>query len=90
MNNEYWTMKEIAALYQGCTSHKVGKELKELGYRTPDGRPSQRAFGEGIVQQRHDSNRPEFYVWAWNSAKVCDLLESFGWQRKMANDATAI
>ena len=80
MSDAYWTMTEIGKLY-GATPHKVGRELKELGYRTPDGRPSQKAFGEQMVQQRHDADRPEFYIWAWNREKVCDLLETFGWKR---------
>jgi len=89
MTTEFCTMREIAALYQGCTSHKVGKELKELGYRTKDGKPSQKAFDEKMVAKRHDADRPEFYIWAWDCAKVCELLETFGWKR-VVNDATAI
>ena len=89
MSTEFWTMREIARLYEGCTSHKVGKELKELGYREENGRPTRKAFAENMVAQRHDANRSQFYIWAWNRAKVCELLEDFGWQ-KVANDATEI
>jgi hypothetical protein len=89
MANEFCTMREIATGYENCTSHKVGKELKELGYRDENGRPTRKAFAEGMVQQRHDPNRAQFYIWAWNKAKVCQLLEDFGWKR-VTNDATAI
>ncbi len=88
MSNEFGTMKEIAAQYEGCTSHKVGRELKELGYRDDDGRPTRKAFAERMVEQRFASDRP-VYLWAWNKNKVANLLETFGWQ-KVANDATAI
>jgi len=80
MSDQYWTMREIGALF-GITSHKVGKTLKELGYRTPDGRPSQRAFDEGYVQQRWGFERQEIYNWAWHKDKVTALLEQAGLER---------
>jgi len=79
MTNEYWTMKEIGSLFR-TTSHKVGKKLKEVGLRTPQGRPSQRAFEEGYVQQRWDEDRP-VYVWAWHKNKTVALLEANGFER---------
>ncbi len=84
MSNEmYWTMKEIGAVF-GVTSHKVGKKLKELGFRTPQGRPSQRAFNEGYVQQRW-AWESEVYLWAWHRDKTTALLEQAGMER--AKDA---
>ena len=71
---EFWTMKEIGAMC-GITSHKVGKKLKEAGLRTPDGKPSQRAFDQGYVKKRWGFERLEIYNWTWHKDKVIAVLE---------------
>ena len=86
MSEEFTTMREIGKLYVGGTSHKVGRELKDLNYRDQDGRPTKRAFDEGMTQQRfYDEGK---YQWVWHAGKVCDLLETFGWKRKVNDDGT--
>jgi hypothetical protein len=73
-------MREIGRLF-GITSHKVGKKLKKVGLRTPQGRPSQRAFEEGYVQQRWGFERQEIYNWTWHKDKTIALLEEAGFER---------
>jgi hypothetical protein len=80
MENEYLTMREIGKSF-GVTSHRVGKALKDLGYRNEKGQPSQRAFDEAFVAQRWAEDRPEIYLWAWHGRKTTDLLKSAGWKR---------
>jgi hypothetical protein len=72
MNSDFWTMKEIGAVFN-TTSHKVGKKLKELGLRTADGRPSRQAFEAGLCDQRWTSDRMN-YCWAWHAEETVRLL----------------
>ena len=78
-HEEYWTMKEIGTLF-GLSSHKIGNKLKDMGLRTREGKPSHRAFDEGLVQQRWDDDRP-VYLWAWHRDKTAALLEANGFER---------
>jgi len=81
---EYVNMKTIGQLF-GKTSHQVGKELTECGYRE-DGKPTRRAFGERFVVVRHDPEHSEWIAYVWHRAKVCELLEDFGWKRTVENE----
>jgi hypothetical protein len=80
MANEFETMKEIGKLF-GVSSRAVGKKLKELGFRTADGRPSSEAFALQLVQQ-HFADDGEHYLWAWSVGKTVPLLEKAGLMRK--------
>jgi hypothetical protein len=77
IDSQFWTMKELAMLFGGETSHTVGKKLKELGLRTRDGKPSGRAFGDGLCSQRWTEDHGN-YCWAWNKEKVTALLVEAG------------
>lgn len=70
--SEYWTMKEIGNEL-GLTSHQVGKQLKSLGLRTVDGRPSLEAFQGGYCAQRWTQDK-QHYLWAWDAEKTLELL----------------
>ena len=73
MKTEYLSMKEIGAIYN-VSSHRIGKILKDCGLRTPGGKPSDRAFQEKFVTQRH-SDDGETYFYVWDVAKVTPILE---------------
>jgi hypothetical protein len=79
MTSEYWTMREIGKLL-GTTSHVIGKKLKEIGLRTPDGRPSHRAFAGGYCDQRWTEEMTH-YCWAWHKDKTLRALEEAGMAR---------
>ena len=83
MNEEYTNMKSIGQLY-GRTSHQVGKELTECGYRE-NGKPTRRAYSEGMVLMKRDAEHPEWTAFVWNKTQVCELLEAFGW-KKVSNE----
>ena len=72
MSEAFKSMKEIGATIN-LSSHQVGKRLKKLGYRTQEGKPSQKAFEEGLCQPRW-SQSGEKYLWVWRENKVIDLL----------------
>jgi hypothetical protein len=76
----YERMRDIGKLY-GISSHKVGKELKDLGYRDESGKPTQMARGLGLVREVYDGEHPEWLSFIWNVAKVSELLEDFGYRR---------
>lgn len=75
--NDYATMKEIGSLL-GLSSHQIGRRLKELGLRTNEGRPSQKAFQNGYCAQRWTEDGMN-YLWAWHEDKTLKLLtEKYG------------
>ncbi len=74
--SDYWTMKEIGEKL-GLTSHQVGKTLKELGLRTPEGKPSQKAFRRRLVAQRWAQDGAH-YLWAWDAEKTLRFLADEG------------
>lgn len=75
----YASMKEIGMLF-GRTSHQVGRVLKMLGWRTADGKPSQVAFGRGLVKQRFAEFREDRYLWVWDLKRTISALEALGWR----------
>jgi hypothetical protein len=77
--SDYMTMKEIGALF-GTTSHKIGRELKALGWRTSEGKPSYAAFQAGLCEQRWTQDWMN-YCWAWDCEKTVRLLEENGFVR---------
>lgn len=79
MKDDYWTMREIGRLFD-LSSHKIGKKLKQLGYRTPDGKPSHKAFDEALVKQRWADDQP-VYLWAWHRDKTVAVLEQAGLEK---------
>ncbi len=86
MNEEkYANMKMIGQIY-GRTSHQVGRELKELGYRSSDGKATKRALNEGMAVLKRDVENPQWVCVLWHRAKLCELLEIFGWKRTVDND----
>lgn len=81
MSNEYGTMREIGRLF-GVTNHTVGRKLKAIGLRTPDGKPSHEAFARGLVEQKFTDDR-RHYCWVWHTARTVPLLELAGLVRKL-------
>ena len=71
--DKFVTMKELGQLL-GLTNHQVGKMLKEMGYRTHDGKPSLVAFSLDMVQQRFKPGSWERYCWAWSYNRTLPLL----------------
>ncbi|MBY0522779.1 MAG: hypothetical protein K2R98_05255 [Gemmataceae bacterium] len=80
MPNEFATMREIGRLF-GVTNHTIGRKLKELGLRTPDGKPSSEAFSRGLVEQKWTDDH-KHYCWVWHIAKTVPLLEKAGLVRQ--------
>lgn len=76
MDAVYVTMKELGKLV-GLSSHQIGRKLKELGLRTPEGRPSQLAFQEDWVAPRWAPDGAH-YLWAWDREKTLSKLKSVG------------
>lgn len=86
MENDYRNMRDIGKMY-GKTSHQVGRELRDSGYRTPDGKATRRALAEGMARLQRDAEHPEWIACLWNVPKVAALLEAYGW--KKVSDGTA-
>ena len=80
MNEDtFVNMTTIGKLY-GKTSHAVGRELQECGFREGK-RATQKALGSRMAVIRRDPQHPTWISVLWNKAKVCELLEDFGWRR---------
>lgn len=69
---DFVTMRDIGAAV-GLTSHQIGKLLKKLGLRTPDGRPTRMAFDQKLCAQRW-ARDGRGYCWAWHVQRVLPLL----------------
>lgn len=82
--DEYITMKEIGVIF-GVSSHVVGRKLKELGYRTPDNRPSAAAFSANLVKQKFTDDLTN-YLWAWHTARTVSILENDGLIRSLPHE----
>jgi len=80
MPNEVTTMREIGRLF-GVTNHTIGRKLKELGFRTADGKPSSEAFNRGLVEQKWTDDH-QHYCWVWHVNKTVPLLEQAGLVKK--------
>ncbi len=78
--DEYTNMKTIGTLYNR-TSHQVGRELRDCGYRDHGGKATQKALGSGMARLHRDADHPEWVAVLWHRAKVSELLEAFGWER---------
>lgn len=74
MSDEFASLTEIGKDL-GVSSHVIGAKLKQLGLRTPDGKPSSPAFTEGLVAQR-PSRQPDTYFYVWHKEKVLALLRT--------------
>jgi hypothetical protein len=85
--NEYLNMRDIGKMF-GLSSHAVGKELRDCGYRDHTRKPTRKAFGEGMVREHWDGEHPEWVAYVWNVRKVAELLEDFG-HKKVVNDDAA-
>jgi hypothetical protein len=75
----YWTMKQIGTLF-GTTSHQIGKKLKMVGLRTPDGKPSLEAFQSHLCEQLWDCDHVH-YLWGWERDRTVAILEQSGLER---------
>ena len=81
MNEEYTNMKDIARHFRNATSHTVGRELRDAGYRGEDRKPTPKAFGERFAIAKRDPEHPTWIAYLWSTTKVGQLLEDFGWVR---------
>jgi hypothetical protein len=85
MNDDnYSSLTELGAVF-GVTRNAIGKRLKELGLRTHEGKPSQKAFNEGFVSQRWGIDR-DVYNWVWHQEKTIAELEQSGLKKAESMD----
>lgn len=75
LNDDYLSLEEIG-LFLGTTSHRIGRLLKALGYRTLDGKPSNKAIRVGLAQKRYGHYTTDRYVWAWHKKKIFPILKT--------------
>lgn len=76
--DEYTTMRELGKTFD-VSSHTIGRWLVEIGLRTAEKNPSQRALREYVTQISLDCGKPLFM---WHQAKTIAALESAGHERK--------
>jgi hypothetical protein len=74
---EYLTQSQLGQLF-GATSHKIGRWLKELGFKRPDNRPSDEAILSGMA---NNVTIDSVHFPVWNKEGVVTLLEANGHRR---------
>jgi len=73
---DFVSQTELGRLF-GVTSHVIGKWLIDCSLRTPEKKPSRKAFAEGFVEQA-PSGRNNGYFYVWNQKKTVAALQSAG------------
>ena len=72
------TQTQLGKLF-GVSSHTIGRWLKEVGLRRPDGEPTQKAIDGGIaVSVTLDGDAHSF--WGWAKGPTIRILEAAGHQ----------
>jgi hypothetical protein len=74
--DQHLSLTELGHLY-GVSSHIMGRWLKDMGLRTADNQPSDRAIRDGYVSKR-PSTQPGSYFWVWHSKKTIEALTKAG------------
>ena len=80
-NTEFCNLTRLAAMFDGQTSHTVGRALKEIGLRSPTGKPTPLALSQNMVQAT-DGPQPWITLWLWHRETTIPWLEKAGMQRK--------
>lgn len=78
MSDRFCSMRELGADFN-VSSHVIGRALKEMGLRTPDGKPSYRAQDNGLVMQAAGP-QPWIPLWLWHRELTTALLEDAGFE----------
>lgn len=77
------TQTQLGQLF-GVTAHVVGRWLKELGLRMPDGRPTPQVVASGEAQQCSPAGMSTF--WVWEKRRIVDRFETAGHRRVQTAD----
>ena len=72
------TMRQLGEIF-GVSSHVVGRALKQMGLRTPDGKPTYRAQDDGLVMLAAGP-QPWVPLWLWHRELTTALLEEAGFE----------
>ena len=88
MSDTFCTMRSLGAVC-GVSSHTIGRALKQMGLRAPDGQPSCRAQEAGLVKLVQG---PQSWIplWLWHRELTTALLEEAGFEAvsSLAEDDT--
>jgi hypothetical protein len=74
MSTDYLSQTEMGALYN-TTANKIGKFLKDNGYRNSDGSPSETS--SHIVEKRASKN-PGTWFYVWKKDVILPELDKAG------------
>lgn len=80
-SSDYCTLTSLAAMFDGQTRNTVGKALKELELRSPNGKPTFWAHSMRLVEST-EGPQPWIKVWLWHKERTLPFLERFGMKRK--------
>lgn len=70
--NEFVNLTALGEIY-GVAAADVGRWLKGLNLRDPDGRPTQQAVAGGYCKERVSAFGSS---WLWHRDRVCELLDA--------------
>lgn len=80
--SNHMTMREIARLFEGMTSNKIGRLLKQLGFRLDSGAPSPKAVELGLVSKRPVHWNEHYDVTTWHYERLLPHLIEAGLKPK--------
>jgi hypothetical protein len=74
---DYCSLTELGILF-GTTPNWIGRYLERLGYWVPCGKPTDRAYVEGVINTREYDSGCEFPLNTWHREKTVALLQAHG------------
>ena len=77
MTSDYINLTSLGEIY-GVPAADVGRWLKGLSLRQPEGRPTHQAISEGYAKEKLSAFGSS---WLWHREKVCELLDGMQYRR---------
>lgn len=76
-SSDYYTLTNLAQEFVGQTRNSVGKALKELEFRSANGKPTLLAHQLGLVESI-EGPQPWITLWLWHRDRTLPYLERWG------------
>ena len=73
-DDQYLTQTQIGKRYGNLSGKKIGKWLKDVGLRKPDGSPTKKAIEGRFCKMIYNEDWGGTF-WVWHAAKTLALLE---------------
>ena len=84
---DVWVNQTTLGKQFGLSAVAIGKKLKELGLRSEDGKPTERALSEEYCKSTPLKDGTPFFM--WHKQKVAELMQASGHQKLDSKEVKA-